>query len=161
MNSYAVDIAMMKVVRSPDQLYSLGLGSCVGVAIFDPAMRIGGLIHVLLPSSLEFEKANHVRTKFADSGIHDLVNELIKSGASKFRLKAKMAGGAAMFTLQNAMPNNMIGKRNVVSCRETLKNLGIDIISQDIGGNKGRTIIFDVETGQLTVRMVDRSEKII
>ncbi len=96
-NSYAVDIAMMKIARAPEQLYSLGLGSCIGVAIYDPVTKIGGLIHILLPTSQGFENGNHARTKFADSGIVELVDALTRAGASRVRMRAKMAGGASMF----------------------------------------------------------------
>lgn len=159
--SYAVDIAMMKIARPPEQLYSLGLGSCVGVALYDPAVRIGGLIHILLPTIQGFENGNHVRTKFADSGINDMLEALIRAGASRVRLKAKMAGGAAMFITKNTLEGHEVGKRNIQSCKDTLKKLGIEIVAQDVGGNKGRTIIFDTETGQLTIKTVDKSIKII
>lgn len=160
-NNYAVDIAMMKIARAPVQLYSLGLGSCIGVAIYDPAMKIGGLIHILLPTSQGFENGNHVRTKFADSGIVELVDCLIKAGASRMRMKAKMAGGASMFITKNLSSVHEVGNRNIQSSRETLKQLGIELISHDTGGNKGRTIYFDLETGQLTIRTVDRAIKVI
>ncbi|SHH84043.1 chemotaxis protein CheD [Sporobacter termitidis DSM 10068] len=160
-NSYAVDIAMMKVARAPDQLYSLGLGSCIGVAIYDPKAKIGGLIHILLPSSQGFENGNHVRTKFADSGIMDLVEALLKAGASRVRLKAKMAGGASMFTIKSTSSIHEVGKRNIQSSKDTLKMLGIELVAHDTGGNKGRTIIFDIDTGQLTIKTVDRAVKVI
>ena len=160
-NSYSVDIAMMRVARSPVQLYSLGLGSCVGVAIYDPVAKIGGLIHILLPSMREFSNGTHVRAKFADSGISDLVELMVQTGAAKYRMSAKMAGGAAMFASAAALRINSIGERNIQSCRETLAALGIRLISQDTGGNRGRTIYFDVETGALTIKTIDRPEKTI
>lgn len=159
--SYAVDIAMMKVARAPEQLYSLGLGSCIGVAIYDPAAKVGGLIHILLPTAQGFENGNHVRTKFADSGITDLVAAVIKAGASRARLKAKIAGGASMFITNGTSSVHEVGKRNIQSSKDTLKMLGIDLIAHDTGGNKGRTIIFDIETGQLTIKTVDRTVKVI
>ncbi len=160
-NSYAVDIAMMKIARAPEQLYSLGLGSCIGVAIYDPAVKIGGLIHILLPSSQGFENGNHVRTKFADSGISDLVDAMVKAGASRARLRAKMAGGASMFAIKNTPSVHEVGRRNIQSSRDTLKMLGIELVAHDTGGNKGRTIIFDIDTGQLTIKTVDKSIKVI
>ena len=163
MTKHSVDIAVMRIARAPDQLYCLGLGSCVGVAVYDPIARVGGLIHILLPAMREFESAGHMRTKFADTGISDLVDCLLKSGAAKARLKAKMAGGAAMFAFKNVAQNDTIaiGKRNVQSCRDTLKKLGVELVAQDTGGTKGRTITFDIETGGLTVRMLGREEKVI
>ena len=160
-NSYAVDIAMMKVARAPETLYSLGLGSCIGVAIYDPVVKIGGLIHILLPSRLGFENGNHVRTKFADSGIADLLDAVLKAGASRTRLRAKMAGGASMFIMKSTSDVHEVGKRNTLSSKETLKNLGIELVASDTGGNKGRTVIFDLDTGQLTIKTVDKSIKII
>lgn len=163
MMKYSVDIAMMKVAHSPDQLYCLGLGSCVGVAVYDPIARVGGLLHVLLPAMYEFTSAGKIRTKFADTGITDLVDAVIKSGAARQRLKAKMAGGATMFSIKGSPQNDVIaiGRRNVQSCRDTLKKLGIDLIAQDTGGTKGRTVIFCVETGEFTIRMIDKGEKVI
>jgi chemotaxis protein CheD len=160
-NSYAVDIAMMKIARAPEQLYSLGLGSCIGVAIYDPVTKIGGLIHILLPSSQGFDSGKHVRTKFADSGITDLVEALVKAGASRPRLKAKMAGGASMFTIKSTSDVHEVGKRNIQSSKDTLRQLGIELVAQDTGGNKGRTIYFDIDTGQLTIKTVDRAIKVI
>lgn len=163
MIKHSVDIAMMKVARPPDLLYCLGLGSCVGVAIYDPVAHVGGLIHVLLPSMLEFENAGQIRTKFADSGISDLVEALRRAGAERVRMRAKMAGGAAMFVIKNTPQSDAmdIGKRNVKSCRDTLHKLGIELIAQDTGGTKGRTITFNIETGALTIRMIDKNEKVI
>lgn len=161
MNRYSVDIAMMKVARAPDILFSLGLGSCVGVAVYDPVTRIGGLIHILLPSIKEFNQGVHSRTKFADSGIVELVNAMVEAGAGRYNLKAKIAGGAAMFTTENNQVYNTIGGRNVSMCVETLKKLGIEIVAQDVGGNKGRSIFFDLSTGALAVRTIEKGEKII
>ena len=160
-NSYAVDIAMMKVARAPDQLYSLGLGSCIGVALYDPVAKIGGLIHILLPTVSGFENGNHVRTKFADSGIVELLDAVVRAGASRARLRAKMAGGASMFAVRSTSDVHEVGKRNIQSSRETLRNLGIDLVAHDTGGNKGRTTVFDIDTGQLTIKTVDKVIKVL
>lgn len=160
-NRYAVDIAMMKVAKPPDLLYSLGLGSCVGVALLDPLARIGGLIHILLPSRKEFGEGSHLETKFADSGIAALVKEMVRSGAAQYRMKAKIAGGATMFATASASPATAIGKRNVESCLESLKTLGIELLAQDTGGSRGRTIYFNIATGDLTVKMIDAPARII
>ncbi|MPM43746.1 Chemoreceptor glutamine deamidase CheD [bioreactor metagenome] len=162
MTKISVDIAVMKIARAPDQLYCLGLGSCVGVAVYDPVLHLAGMIHVLLPSMLEFESAGQIRTKFADTGISDMVDALLKAGALKHRLRAKMAGGAAMFAVRDAADDTIaIGKRNIASCRDTLKRLGIELVAQDTGGTKGRTITFDIASGALSIRMLDKGEKVI
>jgi chemotaxis protein CheD len=138
MVKHSIGIAMMKVAESPDQLYCLGLGSCVGVAVYDPVAKIAGMIHVLLPSMKEFESAGQLRTKFADTGLNDMVAELLKKGAAKYRLKAKMAGGASMFDIMDNSAGEMmaIGKRNVQSCRDVLKSLGIELVAHDTGAPK-------------------------
>lgn len=161
MNGNAVDIAMMKVAHAPGQLYSLGLGSCVGVAIYDSAAKVGGLIHILLPTCQGFENGNHVRTKFADSGITELVEALVRAGASRMRMRAKMAGGASMFMTNGTSSVHEVGKRNIQSSRDTLKRLGIELVAYDTGGNKGRTIYFDIDTGQLTIKTVDKTVRVI
>ena len=160
-NSIPVNIAMMRVARPPVTLHSLGLGSCIGVAIYDPVEKIGGLLHALLPKIGEFTGEAHNRAKFADSGIQDLVELLEAHGARRSRMKAKMAGGAAMFALRPGSRVGDIGKRNVESAVSTLRRLGIPLVAQDTGGNKGRTIIFDVDTGQMTIKMIDRAVKVI
>jgi len=160
---HSVGIAMMKVAESPDQLYCLGLGSCVGVAIYDPVTKIAGMIHILLPSMKEFENTSQLRTKFADTGISDMVGELLKRGAAKNRMKAKMAGGASMFDIKDNSASDMmaIGRRNVQSCRDTLKSLGIELIAHATGGTRGRTIVFDIETAMLTIKIINKGEKVI
>jgi chemotaxis protein CheD len=160
---HSIGIAMMKVAESPDQLYCLGLGSCVGVAVYDPVARIAGMIHILLPSMKEFENAGQLRSKFADTGISDMVVEMIKKGAVKYRMKAKMAGGASMFDIKDSSASDLmaIGKRNVQSCKDALKNLGIELIAHDTGGTKGRTVIFDIDTGTFTIKIINKGEKVI
>ncbi|NMA36823.1 MAG: chemotaxis protein CheD [Papillibacter sp.] len=163
MMKHSVGIAMMKIAEAPDQMYCLGLGSCVGVAVYDPIAKIAGLIHVLLPSIKEFENAGQLRTKFADTGISDMVSEMLKKGAVKYRLKAKLAGGATMFETKDSAASDLmaIGKRNVQSCKDTLKNLGIELVAHDTGGTKGRTICFDIDTSLLTIKIINKGEKVI
>jgi chemotaxis protein CheD len=87
----------------------------------------------------EFDGARHSRTKFADTGIADLIDAVVRSGASRCRLRAKMAGGAAMFAVRNAPQSDLtaIGRRNVQSCRDALSALGVTLVAQDTGGTKG------------------------
>ncbi len=160
---YSVDIAMMKVAGPPHELFSLGLGSCVAVALYDPVTRIGGLIHVLLPSISEFDSERHSKTKFADSGIAELLDAMVRVGAVRGRIRAKMAGGAAMFNFKGSLNSDAhaIGKRNIQSCRDTLNKLKIELVACDTGGAKGRSIVFYTETGAMSVRTIDRQEKII
>jgi chemotaxis protein CheD len=143
----SVGIGEYRVVKSPAVLVSLGLGSCVGVALYDPERKIGGLAHVMLPSSNGTEKIANPG-KYADQAIRLMLEEMIKHGASRSRIVAKIAGGATMF--KNS--KNSIGERNVESVREILKKEGIKIVGEDTGKNYGRSIEFDIETGLLHVR---------
>ncbi len=152
-----VGMADLKVCKSPDALTTLGLGSCVGVAIRDPLLKIGGLAHVMLPDSKQIKNNTNIY-KFADTGIEELVNQLLQLGASKQRLTAKIAGGAQMFAFQSKSDMVRIGEQNTEACIRKLKELNIPLLSQNTGENYGRTVIFYPETGDFLIRAIGKSE---
>lgn len=155
-----VGIADYKITRDPGRLITLGLGSCVGVSLYDPLTKIGGLLHVMLPDSTQFNNVNRP-AKFADLGIPLLVQELQKKGAGGRRLQAKLVGGAQMFSgLDDSLVLN-IGQRNVEKARAVLKELGIKILAEEVGGNRGRTMILDTADGKVIVRMLGNVQKVI
>lgn len=154
-----VGMADWKTCSKDDALTTLGLGSCVGVAIRDPQSGIGGLAHVMLPDSRETAN-NSNRPKFADTAITDMVAELVKKGANINKLVAKIAGGAQMFAFGSAKSDMVrVGERNVAACKEKLKELKIPILAEDTGENFGRTVIFYPANGDYVVRAVGKSEK--
>ncbi len=155
-----VGIADYKIARDPIRLITLGLGSCVGVSLFDPITRIGGLLHVMLPDSTQF--SNVIKpAKFADLGIPLLLKEMQSLGASIGRIQAKLVGGAQMFSgLDDKMTLN-IGLRNTEKSREMLKKIGIPILHEEVGGNRGRTMILDTQNGQVTIRTLGNKLKVI
>lgn len=155
-----VGIAELKVTEQPDRLITLGLGSCVGVTLYDPARKVGGLLHIMLPDSSQFNNVNKP-AKFADLGIPLLISEIKRRGGRVTNLQAKMAGGAQMFSGFNDKLVLNIGERNIIMARQTLKNLGIKVIAEDVGGSRGRTMILDTVNGQVTVRTVGSQIKII
>jgi len=159
MGVIVVGMADLKVARSPDILTTLGLGSCVGITLFDKIHKIGGMAHVMLPTYKGFEGQNIA--KFADSAIIELVNQLTRIGASRKQLVAKLAGGAHMFG--RAQSNDMlkIGERNAAASMAILKQLGIPILANDTGGTHGRTIELNSDTGALKIRAVGAGEKFI
>lgn len=157
---YKVGMADLKVCRAPDGLTTLGLGSCVGVAVRDPVTKVGGLLHVMLPDSRHI-KNNLNKCKFADTGIDELVRQVVALGAAPERLVAKVAGGAQMFNVQGAPDLVRIGDQNVEACKKRLRELKIPVLSSDTGLNYGRTIVFNPENGELLVRAVGKPEKII
>ena len=154
-------MADLKVCKSPDALTTLGLGSCIGVAVRDPLTRVGGLVHIMLPDSTAIRNSQTNVAKFADTGIRELVRQMELAGARQSRMVAKMAGGATMFAFQSKSDMCMIGDRNAAACRSVLENLRIPLLSEDTGRNYGRTVVFYPETGAYHIRAVGKSEIII
>ncbi|WP_042471955.1 chemotaxis protein CheD [Bacillus ndiopicus] len=151
-----VGIAQMDVVKAPNTIRTSGLGSCVGVVIYDETKQIAGLIHVMLPdSSLGKVDATNV-AKFADTGIKALLDLLKAEGVQTFKLKAKIAGGAQMFQFTSDKSSMRIGPRNVEAVKNELNKYKIPLISEDTGGNSGRTIEFNPATSKLNIRTVNR-----
>ncbi|MGE5381138.1 MAG: chemotaxis protein CheD [Methylocystaceae bacterium] len=155
-----VGMADMKVVNPPDKLMTAGLGSCVGVCLVDKINRVAGMVHVMLPSSMQ-ARNNQNRAKFADSGISVLVEEMEKGGAQRSRIVAKIAGGAQMFKFSEESNIMKIGERNAAAVIEVLSSYRIPLLANDTGGNYGRTIVFDAQTGELLVRTIGYGERVI
>jgi len=163
MNEIAVvkiGMADLNVGRAGEKLRTTGLGSCVGLTLYDPAAKIGGMAHVMLPSSSISRDAQLNRAKYADTAIPELVRKMEEAGAKLTRLTAKLAGGAQMFLAAAPLAESMrIGPRNVEACKEALMSFNIPIEAEDTGGNYGRTIELDCSTGALLVRSVQAGEK--
>lgn len=158
-NLLQVGMADLKVARTPDKLTTVGLGSCIGICLLDKIAKIGGMAHIMLPSSQQ-ARSNQNRAKFADTAIEDLITEMEKLGASRKRLTAKIAGGSQMFNIGSSDVMK-IGERNAKAVIEILNGKSIKILAQDIGGNHGRTIIFDSVSGELLIRTIGLGERVI
>ncbi|MFK2825019.1 chemotaxis protein CheD [Bacillus sp. B190/17] len=156
-----VGIADMNIVRSPDMIRTSGLGSCVGVVIYDERMTVAGMVHVMLPDS-KLAKTGHInKAKYADTGIAELAARLKAEGAQSYRLRAKLAGGAQMFQFNSQNSSFKIGPRNVEAVKQALQAHRIPIIGEDVGGSSGRTIEFDPHTCQLHIRTVNKGNHTI
>ena len=153
-----VGMADYKVGCAPATIISYGLGSCIGVSLYDPKTKIGGLLHIMLPDSTQ-SKASENPAKFADTGIPLMLEKLLHMGASRTRLIAKMAGGAQMFAFANATDIMRVGARNAEAAKRILKEMNIRIIAEDTGGTYGRTVQIDLETGIYKVKTIDKGEK--
>jgi chemotaxis protein CheD len=162
-----IGVAEYRVIHSPSVLASYGLGSCVAIALYDEAKRIGGLAHIMLPDSRAISREGR-EARFADTAIQAMVKEMAKLGARKNRITARIAGGAQMFSIPGASnpanipgpaPGLHIGERNVESTRRTLKELNIPLLAEDTGGSHGRTMYFDVGTGEVTITSIRHVEK--
>ncbi|MDI3257249.1 MAG: chemotaxis protein CheD [Kyrpidia sp.] len=151
-NVVHVGMADLKVVHCPDRLRSVGLGSCVGVALWDPVTKVAGLAHVMLPSAEGFSSPQ--RAKFADTAVDWLVELMMERGGRRERLQAKLAGGAQMFTFAGKNDLLKIGPRNVEASRRALAKWSIPVVAEDVGGSTGRTIELYSEDGRLWIRTV-------
>lgn len=155
-----VGMADLNVCVAPNGITTLGLGSCVGIALRDPVTKIGGLAHIMLPDSTTIRNNTNI-PKFADTGIEELVKQVVAKGASRSRLVAKIAGGAQMFAFQTKSDMVRIGERNVEASKKKLRELKIPILAEDTGKNYGRTVIFYPETGDFIIRAVGKAESVI
>ncbi|MFC4768809.1 chemotaxis protein CheD [Effusibacillus consociatus] len=152
MNIVKVGMADLNVARDPDILRTVGLGSCVGVAIVDISSKVAGLAHIMLPTAGKPDVENPA--KYADTAIPMLVKQMQQKGAVVSRMVAKIAGGAQMFSTLNQNDLLRVGPRNVEAVKMSLQLLGIPIRGEDTGGNAGRTIDFSAADGSLTIRTV-------
>jgi len=143
-----VGVAQVKNGTNPTVLRTI-LGSCVGICIYDRMKKIGGLAHVLLPNDTSNGASPE---KYADTAIPLLVNRLIKEGAKKEFMSAKIAGGASMFKFESNIALGQIGDRNIEETKKILGNLGISLLEDDVGGNAGRVIDFFLNDGHLKVK---------
>ncbi len=156
-----VGMADLKTCVSPDGVTTLGLGSCVGIALRDPFTKIGGLAHIMLPDSKAIRNSQQNIAKFADTGIDELVRQMERLGAKRSRLEAKIAGGATMFQFKQNPDTIVVGERNVEATKQKLKELDIPILAEDTGANYGRTVTFFPETGEYHIRAVGKAETVI
>jgi chemotaxis protein CheD len=136
-------------------LTAAGLGSCIGLILFDPVTRVGGMSHIVLPdSSSGRDKSNP--WKYADTCVPLLLAAVCAKGALRSRLWAKIAGGAQMFAPVNAMMN--IGARNAEAVQGILTKLNVRLTGVDVGGKSGRTVRLYLDDGRVTVKTVGGSE---
>ncbi len=151
-----VGIADMNIVKAPDLIRTTGLGSCVGVVLYDQAKELAGMAHVMLPDSSLSRTGPLNKAKFANTAIKELFEIMMKSGARQAVIKAKIAGGAQMFQFSGSSDMMRIGPRNVEAVLQELKELRVPVIAHDVGGNSGRTIEFDPKTGLMQIRTVNK-----
>ena len=143
-----VGMADLNICKSPNAITTLGLGSCIGIAIYDPVTKIGGLAHIMLPDSTKIRNNSNI-AKFADTGIVELVNRMVR------------AGGAKMFEVSGTDTIGSIGEKNALASKKKLRELGIRLIAEDTGLNYGRTVELHCDTGEYYIKSVGKPLKII
>jgi len=156
-NTIRVGISDQKVAHAPDILVTFALGSCVGICLYDPHAKLGGLSHILLPDSTG-QKPLTTPFRFADSAIPLLLRKMEAMGANRRFIKAKIAGGAQMFAAVGKPALSDVGQRNVLAARQALAKLSIPIIADDTGKNFGRTLYFHVEDGTMRIQSASKGE---
>ncbi|MHB8170453.1 MAG: chemotaxis protein CheD [Thermincolia bacterium] len=155
-----VGMADLKAAKAPVTVITCGLGSCVGIALYDPIAKVGGIAHIMLPDSQQSMNKDNP-AKFADTAIPLLIQQLVALGANKRRLVAKIAGGAQMFSFPAATDIMRIGDRNAKATVIALKQQGIPILYDDTGGNYGRTIELDTCDGKLSIKTIDKGQMVV
>ena len=152
-NEVKVGIGDLNLVKSPDKIMTIGLGSCIGIMLYNKKTLVAGLAHIMLPDSTQFKKIDNP-LKFPDLAIPILVDKMIKAGCRKSNMTAKIAGGASMFAFSDKSMISDIGTRNGEAVKKILKEMSIPILAEHLGGNKGRTMIVDSLTGNVTLKIV-------
>lgn len=157
-NKITIGIADMKMAQREGMLITYALGSCIGICLYDQRIKLGALVHIMLPLNMEPGRKNTM--KYADTGIRETLKMMESKGASRSRITAKIAGGAKMFEVSGGSLGN-IGQRNIESVHMNLKKEGIHLLKEDVGGGVARTLLFDVSNGLACVRCYGRPELII
>ncbi|MFH0772408.1 MAG: chemotaxis protein CheD [Candidatus Omnitrophota bacterium] len=159
MEPIRVGMAEYKVASNPAALTSIGLGSCIGIVLYDAFNKLGALAHVMLPRESEAkDKSNPA--KFADTAIELILEEMEKRGSLKRNIKAKIFGGANMFPSVQSVTLLNVGERNAQAVKEELEKRKIKLVAEDLGGNSGRTIYFDIQDGSVRVRTIRGEERV-
>lgn len=155
----SVGIADMKITRQEGILITYALGSCIGISFYDPMIKLGALLHIMLPERGRAGDTNIF--KFADSGIQETLRKLCAYGAMKKRLVCKIAGGAKMFEMKGGGGLGNIGERNAQNVKRILMAEGLRVASEDTGANYARTMLLDVATGKVYVRSAGKPERVL
>jgi len=156
-NSLSVGLGELVISGDPeDVLVAYGLGSCVGVGMYSPSARVGGLLHAVLPENTDGDRSS---TKFVDTGIPVMLERMQKAGADLRTIQVYMAGGANMLINTSLSKSFDIGTRNANSAIAMFEKLRIRLINSETGGNTGRTVRLYVARGKMTVRVIGGQER--
>lgn len=155
-----VGMADLNITKSPGILTTLGLGSCVGIALYDATNKVAGLAHIMLPDSTQIQNNSNV-AKFADTATNKLINDMIRIGARKMLMRAKIAGGAQMFAFNSTNSSMRIGERNVEAVIKNLRMHNIPLIGQDTGDTYGRTVELYAEDGKFLIKTIGHGNRYI
>ena len=154
-----VKIGELKVIAEEGVLYTIGLGSCVAVILYDPGKKIGGLAHVMLP--VPTPRGHPSPGRFAPIAVPALIDEMVQLGARKRGMYARISGGAAMFKDVLPMEGLQLGERNITAVKEALAKASVPLRGEDTGGSHGRSVFFDAADGNVLIRAVRRDDIVL
>ena len=149
----------MKMTQKGEELITYALGSCCGICLYDPNIRLAALIHIMLPLNMETSRKNTM--KYADTGIRETLKQMEAKGARRARISAKVAGGAKMFAVSGSGSLGNIGQRNIESVHKVLRAENIRLVAEDVGGSVARTLSFDPATGRATIRSYGKADIVL
>ena len=156
---------MRQILIRPDELavsegdavlMSLALGSSLAICMYDQNRQIGGMVHSLLPMSRSRTIREADRLRYVDSSVQALYDALVARGAVQADIRAKLAGGARIFSFSHTEPQKEVGRENILCARQSLQDLGIPLVSEDTGENYGRSVYFHTADGRLAIETVNR-----
>ena len=152
-----VGIGDMKFARGEGQIITYALGSCIGITMYDPAIRLGGLLHIMLPSRTDPKDPKIF--KYADSGLQEMIRKMSAFGMLKSRTIVKIAGGAKMFESRGNSDFGNIGQRNAAMVKKLLMEERMRISAEDTGGSYARTMLINIANGDVIIRTAGKPEK--
>lgn len=155
-----VRIGEVRVARGDALLFTIGLGSCVAVALYDDRARIGGLAHVMLPQPRN-GRHEHQQGRFATTAVPRLIELMLAEGATIRNMRARLAGGASMFRDLLEGDGLRLGRRNVEAARSALASAGLQVEAEDVFGTYGRSVFLRTTDGMLTVTSVDHDDRVL
>jgi len=156
-NIIEVSMGEGEVASHPCILTSRGLGSCVAAALYDTKCRIGGMAHIMIPE--HSGSSSNGRYAYADTAVEKLLGEMQCKGAKLPDIVAKVAGGAKMFSYDDG--GESIGEQVAAGVRTHLRKNGIQVIGEDTGGSRGRSVEFYLDTGKVVVKTLEKGDKVI
>ena len=157
MERYRIQVGQFVVTSEPAELMIFGLGSCVGVFLYQEGIPLGGMAHILLPGPPKSTFLNR-SAKFADRAIDLMLEELAQFQARPDRLRAKIGGGASMFSFTHRDDSQTVGQKNVQAVKAKLEACDIPLVGEDVGGDYGRTLIASTQDGSMRIKTVAQGE---
>ncbi|MDD2282341.1 MAG: chemotaxis protein CheD [Eubacteriales bacterium] len=158
MDNHQIGMAQLLVTKAPGVIRSTGLGSCIGIILYDPFVKVGGMAHAMLPKHRPGRGDN--KAKYVDTAIDTMLEDMEALGANRLNIIAKLAGGAQMFPDSDRDSLMVIGSKNIAAAEEHLSSLGIAVVARDVGGHSGRTLELDCRDGTLYIKTVSNETKI-